>query len=192
MSNVSVTDICNRALSKLGAGRISAITDQSVAARACQACYDILRRAELRIHPWNFAIERFQLAASATAPAFGPARAFPLPTGWLRVLPPDSKANLNDRDWIIERGSILTDYTAPLEVRCVMDIEDTTLFDATFVEALASRMGIEMAEQLTQSNKKKEACAEMYKAAIAAAKKANAIEKAPQVPVADEWLTCRG
>lgn len=184
-------DICNRALQKLGAARITALTDQSVNARACSTAYAICRDDLLREHPWNFAIQRFQLAASATTPAFGPANAYPLPTGWLRVLPPDPFQNTNDRDWIIEGGQLLTDDPSPLNIRIVMQVTDPNLMDVTFREALASKLAYELAEPLTQSNTKKQAAAAMFKDDIAQARKVNAIEKVPQAAVEDTWITSR-
>lgn len=184
-------DICNRALQKLGASRITSLHDQSVNARACLTAYFVCRDQLLRTHPWNFAIQRFQLAASTTAPAFGPTVSYPLPTGWMRVLAPDKLQNFNNRDWIIEAGCILTSDSAPLDVRCVMKIEDTNLMDVTFREALASKLALELCESLTQSNVKKQACADDFKNAISEAKKANAIEKVPQSAPEDKWITTR-
>ena len=94
----SETEICNRALQKLGAQRIADLDEGTKNARECKACYSILRDAELRAHPWNFAITREQLAADAMAPAFGRARAFPLPSGFLRLLPSYPEENLNSKD----------------------------------------------------------------------------------------------
>jgi hypothetical protein len=191
LAAIAVVDIWNRALGKLGDGRVTSVTDQSPKARACQGCYDVLRMAELAANPWNFAIQRFQLAASATAPLFGPYTAYPLPTGWLRLLPPDPYANTQARDWIIEGQSVLSAYTAPLEVRIVMDEQDTSKFHPNFVEALAARMAWEMCEQLTQSNTKKADLQAGYKFAVNEAKKINAIMKIPQTSVEDSWITCR-
>lgn len=191
MAAIAVVDIWNRALGKLGDGRVLSVTDQSPKARACQGCYDILRMSELSTNPWNFAIERFQLAASGTDALFGPYTAYPLPTGWLRLLPPDPVANLESRDWVIEGQNIMSAYTAPLEVRIVMDTTDTSKFHPLFAEALAARMAWEMCEQLTQSNTKKADLQAGYKFAINNAKKQNAIQKIPQAAVEDLWLTCR-
>lgn len=187
----SQTDICNRALQRLGAQRIQSINDQSPAARACLTCYYPVRDAVLRSHRWGFAIQRFQLAASSTPPVFGPANYFPLPTGWLKVLSPDAKMNWNFRDWIIESNQIVSDMSAPLSVRIVMSIEDTTKYDPCFVEAFAARMAWEMCEQVTQSNTKKADCKTAFDLAIGEAKKANAIEQVPQRPEEDEWVTAR-
>lgn len=184
-------DIWNRALQKLGAARVQSTSDQSVNSRACATCYDVLRQAELRKHPWNFAVQRFQQAASGTPPAFGYTSAFPLPTGCLLVLPPDPGQNFSDRDWIIEGQQLLTNQIGPLNLRCVIDVTDTTKMDALFIEALASRMAFEMCEALTQSNDKQANAKAGYKDAINDAKKQNAIEKVPQIAPVDEWTSAR-
>jgi hypothetical protein len=191
LAAIAITDIWNRALGKLGDGRVQSVSDQSPKARACQSCYDILRMNELAMNPWNFAIQRFNLAASATAPLFGSYVAYPLPTGWLRVLPPDPDSNVQSRDWVIEGNNLMTVYTAPVQARIVMDIADTSLFHPMFAEALAARMAWEMCEQLTQSNTKKADLQAGYKFAINEAKKQNAIQKIPQAPVEDSWITAR-
>lgn len=187
----SVVDICNRALQKLGATRITSLTDGSNNARQLSTAYDMRRQAVLAKHPWNFATQRFSLAATGTAPPFGPANAFTLPTGWLRVLPPDPSENFTDRDWIIEGNTLMTNQGAPLHLRCVMDVTDTTLFHPLFSEALASDLAYELCEAITQSNAKKEAAAADKKAAIDDAKKVNAIQKVPAVAPDASWLARR-
>ena len=61
----SEVDIANRALQKLGAESIVSLTQDSENARACNLCYEPIRDAELRAHPWNFAIKRASLAADS-------------------------------------------------------------------------------------------------------------------------------
>jgi len=204
----SDVEICNRALQKLGAKRITSLTEGSNNARACQTCYGILRDAELRKHRWSFSIQRFSLAASPTPPLFGRQNAFPLPAGFLRLLDPDPDWNFSGAtggslvgnntlsvdsfvDFTIEGGSILTDVEAPLNVRCVMQIVDPNTMDPLFREALASKMAQEMCEELTQSNEKKAACLQDYKDAIADAKKINGIELPSQQPPLDTYITAR-
>ncbi len=85
----------------------------------------------------------------------------------------------------------MTSFDSPLNVRCVMDIEEVPLFSASFIEALACKMAWEMCEQLTQSNTKKQDCKDQYKAAISEARKQNAIQKVPQQIVEDSWITVR-
>jgi hypothetical protein len=162
-----------------------------VNARSANACYDLLRRAELRDNAWNFSKSRATLAADATAPDWGRASAFELPSDFLCLINDYPEDNDLTRDYEIEGRKIYTDYADPLYIRYISDVTDTGLFDALFVEALASRMAYEMCEELTQSNSKKAEMASDYKMAIARARKRNAIENAAQQPPEDEWITVR-
>ncbi len=188
----SKVEICNRALQILGASSISSLTENSENARQCNLAYEPVKKAELRKHNWSFAIERASLAADATAPAFGRSNAFELPSDCLKVLSPYPEDNTNDRDWIIEKRKILTDESAPLQIRYIYDVTDPNQFDALFAESLAAKMALEMSEALTQSNSKKEFSANKhYKDAIREAKMANAIERVPQDGPEDKWITAR-
>jgi len=184
---VSIVAICNRALQKLGAARITALTDDSRNARACSACYEAVRDAELRVHPWSFAVKRAQLAAETTAPAFDYDYQYTWPTDALRILPPND-ANL---DWQQEGRMILSNEAGPLDVRYVARITDTNLFDALFNESLAAKMAMEMCEDLTQSNTKAEKAGADYRNAIREAKKVNAFEKISEDPPEDGWVSAR-
>jgi len=81
----SEVEICNRALQKLGASPILALSDDTVEARECNRAYAILRDSELRSHPWSFTRTRAIVAASATAPAFEWATSYPVPVDFLRM-----------------------------------------------------------------------------------------------------------
>jgi len=191
----SEVEIVNRALSRVGANRVTSLTENSVNARAANAVYATLRDAELRAHRWSFAIKRAQLAEDATAPAFGPAHAYPLPSDFLKLLPPDPDQHLNDLDWRIEHHNgascILTDDTAPLNIRYIHRLTDPNRMDALFREALAMRIAKELCEPLTQSNTKIQLIEADYRTAIAAARQANAFERPSDEPPEDTWLTVR-
>lgn len=187
----STVEICNRALQKLGARRITSIGEDSVNARACAAAYDALRQAELRAHPWSFSVARASLAEDSVAPEFGKTRSFTVPTDCLRVLPPYPEANWNSLDWQIEGKKIYTDDGAPLQIRYASDVTDPNAMDPLFREALACRLGLELCEELTQSNSKKESIRADYTAALREARRINAIEKIAEVPPEDTWVTVR-
>jgi hypothetical protein len=184
-------DIWNRALQKLGAKRVASTTEDSANARACQTCYDSLRQAELRAHPWSFSSKRASLPASATEPLFTKTNAFPLPADFLALLPTDPEDARNDLDWQIEGRSIITNEAAPLPIRYTYDIEDVSKMDALFREALATQMAYEMCEQITQSNTKKQVLSQDYDVTIRRARKANAIERQAKRSATDSWITCR-
>lgn len=187
----SVVGICNAALQKLGAERINALDEDSANGRSCNAAYERLRDAELRAHPWRFAMTRDSLPADADAPAFGKARSFQLPANCLRVLPPYPEMNANDLDWEIEGRKIYTNDGAPLQIRYTKIVTDPNEMDALFREALASRMAHEMCEEITQSNTKQQLAADNYKMAIREARRTNAIESISADPPEDTWITVR-
>lgn len=78
--------ICNRALSKLGADRITSLDDDNKAARAMKSAFDFVRDAELRAHVWNFSVKRAELAALASVPVWGYSYEYALPTDFLKLL----------------------------------------------------------------------------------------------------------
>lgn len=196
----SRVDICNLALLKLGSGsKITALTDNSVAARALSACYDIVRKAELRAHYWAFSLKRGALPAT-TPPAWGFSAAYPLPVDCVRLVQVNqfyltpALLDYNTADasaWVVESGQILCDYTAPLKIRYVWDVTDEGTFDALFNVMLASRLAYETCEQLTNSNTKKQSIAQDYKEALAIAVRAGAIEKPPALIGDDSWMMAR-
>lgn len=192
----SVVDICNRALQRLGANRIADLSDDSRAARSCNVAYEPVRDALLRRHPWNFALGRAQLAASTTAPAFGPAYQYPLPSDFIRLLP-----DINDTvgtggtngqdDWVIEGGAILTDESGPLNIRYIRKITDPNAMDPLFREALSKQMAMEMCEDITQSNQKVQLIKDELKDILAEARRNNAFEQNSSDTPEDTWITAR-
>lgn len=115
----SQTDICNQALTKIGAERILAITDDTKSARSLSAIWSVKRDAELAAQPWTFAITRAQLPASATAPLFGWNYAYPLPADYLAMVEVGENYVFYQGDpqplFALEGGSILTDQGSPLK-----------------------------------------------------------------------------
>jgi hypothetical protein len=188
----SDTEIANRALQKLGAKRITSLTQDHKNARSMNVAFIPVREAILRAHPWAFAIKRAQLAASATAPDFGPAQAFPLPSDFLRLLHPDLETNYNNLDWKIEGREILTEDSAPLDIRYIYRVEDPNTMDPIFRELFSSTLALELCEEITQSNTKKDFLKRELKDILSEARRTNAIEKIrSDEPPEDTWLTVR-
>lgn len=188
---VSDVAICNLALQKIGAARIASLSDADENARACNACYELLRDRELRSNRWKFAIKRATLAPHSTTPDFTYLYAFLLPSDCLRVLFPARTA----LDWKIENHegdpAILTNDGDTLEIRYVARVTDPTKFDALFVESFACKIAWHLCEAITQSNTKKDSVLNEYKMAIAEARRMNAIELGVLKQPVDEWLTAR-
>lgn len=202
----SPTDLCNRALQMLGCSPIGSLSppENSPNARACFRVYWECLNLLLRDHAWTFALQRFQLAAGTNAPPFGYKYTYPLPTGWRKIVPildheigsfwgnpvPSSGSFLG-RHYSIEGNAILCNLVAPLNVRLVVYIDDTSKFDDEFSEAFVITLAIHMCEQLTQSNTKKQALNDELKMIIDRAKFTNAIENPSTLPPTDSYLNVR-
>lgn len=187
----SKVEIANRALQLLGAKRITSFGEDSRNGRAINSAYESVKLAELRKHPWTFATKRASLAASSTEPLFTKTNKFPLPSDFVRLLPQDPEDLSNDLDWTIEGRNIVTNDSAPLEIRYVYNVTDPNEMDALFREALSAKLAAALCEEITQSNAKLVAANDAYKEAIAEARRANAIEKQAEKPPEDTWVTCR-
>lgn len=196
----SVIQIANRALTKLGAARITSLDDDVKSARALKSMFDDVRDDELRAHRWSFSLKRTSLAALVGAPAFGYLYQYQVPADFLKLdmvddrfpqVVMDNYVNQELLDWVLEGNLILTDIAAPLKLRYVAQVTDPNLWDVNFREALACRLAAELAEDLTQSNQKRQLAWEEHKQALVRAVRSNAIERIP-VHVGDTpWILGR-
>lgn len=196
----SVIQVANRALTKLGSARITSLADDVKGARAIASCFEDLRDDEMRAHRWQFTLKRTSLAAMSTAPAFGYQYQYQVPADFLKIdqvndeFPSavmDNYIGAETLDWVLENNLILTGMGAPLKLRYIARIEDPNSWDVNFREALASRIAMELAEDLTQSNEKKRAAADDYDRAIKQAVRSNSIERLPVQPPDDQWVISR-
>lgn len=137
--------ICNSALSKIGADLIGSLEEDSRVGKLCKEQYPKIRDMLLRAHPWNFAIARASLAASATEPAFGFDSAFPLPSDCLRVI----EVNENEYEWVKEGNNVLTDS----DVCEILFIKRVSVgyFDSMFDELCATYLAHDLCGDLTTS-----------------------------------------
>ena len=184
----SVVDCCNSALQKVGSRGIMSLTEDSREARACRKAFDSNRRAELRKHPWKFAIKRVVLAPDSDTPAFDYLYQFTLPADCVRILFPQDWTT----DWAVEGRKILTNYGGGiLNLRYVADIEDCTLWDAAFYDMVAISLALDLVEQLTTSTGKKQLLEKDYEDARSEAKRMNAFETLPATPSDSSFVTVR-
>lgn len=193
--------VVNAALQMLGANRIAALDASTKEAREAAEAWDDARDALLRGHPWNFAMTRRQVAASAVAPPFGYGLAYPLPADCLRVY---DVPGLSWKAWTVESGD---EYGAPLallvnvepapnastalNIRYIRRRDNVETWDVLARRALACELAMRLGETLTASNSKIEAAAAMRQDALREARRTNAIEKPPVEVPADDWLTVR-
>jgi len=173
----SKTEICNRALEWLGKDPVTSIDSDQEPAKALRRVYDETRRSLLECHPWSFAVKRAAIPASATAPTWGYANGFPLPSDFLRLLTVENgpqfalEADPSGTQWIV------TDASAPLNIKYIYDVTDTGRYPATFVDAFAARLAFDICEDVTGSNAKNQANADRAQAFLLEAKRINGLQK---------------
>lgn len=194
-----LTELANGALTKLGDALVTSLDDGSTAAALIKANLDRLRRAELRRYRWNFAAETAALAEVLPVPAFRWAHAYPQPNGSLRLLDVYAGPFVSGSSWPPPRADyqlqgsrILSNETAPLNVRYLLDKTDVGSWDAAFFEVMCCRLAAELCERFTQSAQKKPQLEALYERAVGDAKRLDAIEDEPQqLSDPGDWVRSR-
>lgn len=159
----SSTDICNLALDLNSAGTVTDIENPTnPTEEILKRWYDHSRRKLLREHPWNFATRRAILSASSTNPVFGYAKAFPVPSDFLRVLyvstdlATDQETVLPTSAYQFEANSILITNTygdsSSLNLVYIADVMNVSQFDTLFIDLLIHDIAIANAYKFTESN----------------------------------------
>ncbi len=188
----SPVEICNSALIKVGAARITSLSDGTKAALICNEQYPKLRREVLRQHPWNFAIRRKALAASVVEPEYDYSKAFVIPSDVLRILSTDLPRHL---EWVVEQNSsgqrvLLTDSDT-CKIRYIKDVTDTTIYSADFEESLALRMAVDLSYALAQSTSLTRELQRQYRESLAISRSIDAQEGSVEEFEDGEWLEVR-
>lgn len=144
----SSVEICNSALIKIGAERITSLSDDNQRAILCNEQYAKLRDELLLSHPWHFAKTRATPAVDVTAPEYEWDYRFALPADCLRILSLDIE-EFNGK-WVEESEYILCNSDV-ISMLYIKQVTDTTLFPPTFSEALACKIAADISYALTQN-----------------------------------------
>ena len=189
LTELSEVAICNLALQDVGRGlAITALDENSQAARACRLRYPFARDACLRAYEWNFAAARASLPALATSPTFGFGNAYELPPDCLFVR---TVGETDDCAWVVESGALLTDEGAPLKITYTRAVTNPASFDPLFAETLAVRIASEIAVSLTESVGKAQALWQVYLQKLVEARRRDAQERGREDSAAGYWLQSR-
>lgn len=151
---VSSVDICNEALLLVGSRKINSFEDETVEARLCKSQYPLSKAFLLRKHPWNFAIKRAILARVSGTVIFGWDYQFQKPNDFLRLLEvvelssqdPGGKMMTSD-DYLFEGNKILAN-SPYIGIRYVFTVDEASIFDSEFQNALAYHLAIELCETI--------------------------------------------
>ena len=191
--SVSVVDICNSALYKIGSTRISSLDEQNKRAIICKDIYSKIRDEVLRAHPWNFATKRIQLAQETASPTFGYDYQYTLPSDCLRVLGVsyDSSLKTNNRILYKIEGNLLLSDETQIYIEYIFKETNTTNYDPNFIEALSFRLAQELAYPIVQSSELTDRLRQNYREWIADARTFDGQEGSPQEQMDDTFIDSR-
>ena len=179
----SVIQICNAALVLCGQNRITSLEDGNTASGLCSEMYPIVMESLTREHPWNFATRRAQIAESTDKPAWGYEHQYQLPDDSVVISEVDT-----DDDWEVEGEYIVTNATAPLNVKYRVIVDDPNKTDPIFRKLLAYELAITIGPRLTQSRSKLQELREGLKDARTFAKRSDAQERSNATMDNDTWI----
>ena len=199
---VSRTLIINLALQSIAANTIADPDEDTESARQAKICYDQVIRREIETHPWHFAKKQATLQAIADVPTFKFARAFNLPSDFLRLVELEDKwvfSMLRNIDtnptpvYEMQGRAILTDFDAPLNIGYLADkTDDPSTWPPSFVQVAAMALAVRLAYPLTKSDGAVKMAKEGYAEALTSARKNNAIQMAPANIADGSWMAARG
>jgi len=182
----SKIEIANLALTALGEARITSFGDNSKAARSVTAVYGTARDAVLSAHGWGFARKRVLLAADLNGPDWGYSNSFTRPVDDVRVYRVNGVSEFE-----VIGGKIHANTAGPLEYEYIARNDNAAEYSAPFVQAFAMRLAAEMAEELTQSNSKKEYVEMKYRDALKTAMRLDAVQDSTRAVYSSNWLAAR-
>lgn len=192
----SSTEICNNALFEIGDDPIQSLSETSKRARTCATVYPQKRRAMLMRYRWTFAKARAALMPDVATPAFGFTYQFQLPADCLAVIGlGDDRESLRNYTSSTEiykiEGRKLLYTDSAVNIFYIKNVEDTSLFDPLFEEALVFDIAHRLCYALSTGLGRVGYIERSLKDAIKRARLANAIQETPEMITADEFLSAR-
>ena len=185
---MTLVDVCNRALSRIGVARIAGLNEGSASGRAMAACFPSVPDSVLATWAWAFAIRREVLYyAEPRCVETEAVWAYELPGDCLAIAPEFVGGSAGGK---MESGLFVTDQGPPLNLRYVAQVTDASEWDPAFSEVLAWRLAIEVQPELSPVFAESRLHTGLTKA-LRAARRLGAIETSGG-PLADSlWLVWR-
>lgn len=169
------------ALDRLKEQPLSSVDDVTVVAKWLTRNYDQQRDYLLQnTYLWKFAMDRASIAADGTAPSFGWAYRYLLPTDCLRFIPPTYEGEWDGTPFSFEEesGYLLTDATAPLKLRYIKRVTNEGLFSNGFCEVLALRLALLMSHWVTGKASMTQTLQQTFEQTLRDVKAVNAVQVA--------------
>lgn len=193
-------EICNMALSRVAHTQpIVSFTEKSKAAELCSVFYASMRDLVLTSFPWPFA-ESIVNLADIGSPAPGWAYRYRYPADCLKlrgIILPGQRRPLNSDQQIPYQigydagGRVIHTDQQDAGARFTFRVTDSTFFDALFTDALAWRLGMELALPLSSKPDLQQFCAGSYQQALTLAEGAAFEESQDDPEPESEFVSVR-
>lgn len=183
--------IVNRALAKLGQDPVSSLNSSEKRLKTALTLFDSVRDELMQVYPWNFCTHREYWNPAKIkdengeevllTPAFGFKYQYRLPKDFLRLL---ECAELNYlwcgdcREPVLEGGYLLANHGGPLKVIYSRIVPEEQKWNPLFVNAFCCKLAFELCPNVEQSKADKAGLYQEFTAAIAAARRVNAMQEA--------------
>lgn len=189
----SVVEICNSALTLLGADTIASTSEEIQGARLCALHWNNVRDEVLRSHDWVCCQELRTLAAKAEKPAWGWDYAYPVPVDLLRISEVAGSTGSVVDNWKRVGGDILCNEPSPLCLLYVRREDSPVKYDSMLKAALAECLASKIAYPLTGSTSMAEAMRGQYERTLQQARGVNARETGNNHKVVQQsnWLAAK-
>lgn len=198
MAVITKVSICNSALVKLGAERITSLEDGTKRAKLCKEQYEKVRNDLLMSHPWNFAIARKELAEVSTfTPAYEYEKAFQIPSDAKRILATslNHQPQIGERHWAVEidpntGNKLLLCNDSAVSIKYLKDV-DESYFTPAFAELLAHKLALDLGYSMTQSASLSQLLQRQFDEKLKDVRSFDAQEGSVRTVDASDWLLAR-
>ena len=171
-------DICSQALIKCGADTITSFTDGTHESNVCSVMYENIKKSLLYYTFWNFAIKKVQLNRLTETPTDKKFLfVFSLPADIIRIRSTFDANGQADFTYKKEGQKIFTNNKT-LFLEYVQDVNETNM-PSFFVEALVSKVAVEINEAITASGSLQQRLAQDFQQKLRASRIADGQENPP-------------
>lgn len=193
---VATVDVVNVALRRVGAARITSLTEDDASAVVANDIFDEILDDLLRQHAWNFATKRAKLAQLTSVPDFEFDHAYKVPADWIRTVSihPNSEGagTMFYREELINKKLAILSSADEVFMRYVARITDPNLWPADFRNAMSMTLARDFAIPLGSSNTMHANFDKLSRSAIARARSSDAMGSSPERRPRGSWVTRRG
>ena len=187
---ISRTEICNKALTLVGANPIVNIDDDTQNARIVNRVYELALKSILSEAPWVFALRRSLLAQTSDVPGWYDTNeiyVYAKPNDCIRIF----RTNDLDSSWRVLGDTIVSD-TNDLGVEFVWYNNTPSTYTASFTEAFVDKLCSDIAFMIVNSKTVAENFLEKYeKVSLAKALAENAQIGSPDYMHDSAWVNAK-